>query len=184
MPLAGKPTAFVQCGQWVYPLAAGKSPVLKSAPTTYMFPELGRDGEWLHLKLAPSTGVYLPPVSTRGTAHYLFCSLGDKRLTPSLSHTFVLCAAESCSVGVVLDGASAEELRLLDSFLQSHSLLRTSEDSGEVAPGNSKMVDVVEDPTWGGTLAKVHLPSVAYDGGGRRDGGTRRGGEGREGELR
>ena len=45
MSIAGKPTAFVQCGQWVYPLAAGKSPVLKSAPTTYMFPELGRDGE-------------------------------------------------------------------------------------------------------------------------------------------
>ena len=43
--LTGKPTAFVQCGQWVYPLAAGKSPVLKSAPTTYMFPGLGRDGE-------------------------------------------------------------------------------------------------------------------------------------------
>ena len=133
--------------------------------------------------LPPPACTYLlcPPGAQHTTC---CCSLGDKRLTPSLSHTFVLCAAESCSVGVVLDGASAEELRLLDSFLQSHSLLRTSEDSGEVAPGNSKMVDVVEDPTWGGTLAKVHFPSVASDGGGRRDGGTRRGGEGREGELR
>ena len=61
-------------------------------------------------------------------------------------------AIESCSVGVVLDGASAEELQLLDSFLQSHSLLKTS---GEVAPGNIKMAGDVEDLTWGGTFAKV-----------------------------
>lgn len=61
-------------------------------------------------------------------------------------------AVESCSIGVVLDGASAEELQLLDSFLQSHSLVRTS---GEVAHGNSKMAGDLEDPTWGGTFAKV-----------------------------
>ena len=57
----------------------------------------------------------------------------------------------------MLDGASAEELQLLDTFLQSHSLLRTSGGNGEVAPGNSKMADALEDPTWGGSLAKVHL---------------------------
>ena len=90
-----------------------------------------------------------------------------------------LCAADSCSVGVVLDGASAEELRLLDSFLQSHSLLRTSADSGEVAPGSSKTADALEDPTWGGTLAKVHLPRCGRswwrgEGGGK---GEERGGE-------
>ena len=42
---AGNPPAFIQCGEWVFPLVPGKSPVLKAANTTYMFPELQGDGE-------------------------------------------------------------------------------------------------------------------------------------------
>lgn len=81
-----------------------------------------------------------------------------------------------------MDGASAEELRLLDSFLQSHSLLRTSADGGEVAPGSSKVADALEDPTWGGTLAKVHLPRC--DKSWWRGEGGREEGKGRRGEER
>lgn len=43
--LLGNPPAFIQCGEWVFPLVPGKSPVLKAADTTYMFPELQGDGE-------------------------------------------------------------------------------------------------------------------------------------------
>ena len=43
--LLGSPPAFIQCGEWVFPLVPGKSPVLKAADTTYMFPELQGDGE-------------------------------------------------------------------------------------------------------------------------------------------
>ena len=42
--LIGNPPAFLQCGEWVFPLVPGKSPVLKAADTTYMFPELQGDG--------------------------------------------------------------------------------------------------------------------------------------------
>ena len=42
---AGNPPAFIQCGEWVFPLVPGKSPVLKAASATYMFPELQGDGE-------------------------------------------------------------------------------------------------------------------------------------------
>ena len=68
LSLPGKPSAFVQCGQWVYPLAAGKSPVLKSAPTTYMFPELGRNGK--RLSTTSSLHLCLALVTTRGTAQH------------------------------------------------------------------------------------------------------------------
>lgn len=40
----------MQCGEWVFPLVPGKSPVLKAADTTYMFPELQGDGELIILK--------------------------------------------------------------------------------------------------------------------------------------
>ena len=45
--LLGNPPAFIQCGEWVFPLVPGKSPVLKAADTTYMFPELQGDGKSL-----------------------------------------------------------------------------------------------------------------------------------------
>ena len=160
--------------------------MLKSAPTTYMFPELGRNGK--RLSTTSSLHLCLALVTTRGSAQHKHPFLLMNSVVSSFSEAVycacvsVLCAADSCSVGVVLDGASAEELRLLDSFLQAHSLLRTSADGGEVAPGSSKMADALEDPTWGGTLAKVHLPRCDRswwrgEGGGRRE----RGGEGRRG---
>jgi len=45
--LLGSPPAFMQCGEWVFPLVPGKSPVLKAADTTYMFPELQGDGVFI-----------------------------------------------------------------------------------------------------------------------------------------
>ena len=45
--LLGNPPAFIQCGEWVFPLVPGKSPVLKAADATYMFPELQGDGKFL-----------------------------------------------------------------------------------------------------------------------------------------
>lgn len=41
----GSPPAFIQCGEWVFPLVPGKSPVLKATDITYMFPELQGDGK-------------------------------------------------------------------------------------------------------------------------------------------
>lgn len=49
----GQPPAFLQCGEFVYPLIPGKSPVLRrSGYKVFMFPELGgEEGE--------STGILL-----------------------------------------------------------------------------------------------------------------------------
>ena len=44
--IPGQPPAFLQCGDFVYPLVPGKSPVLKGSDHVYMFPELkGEDEE-------------------------------------------------------------------------------------------------------------------------------------------
>ena len=44
--IPGQPPAFLQCGDFVYPLVPGKSPVLKASDHVYMFPELkGEKGE-------------------------------------------------------------------------------------------------------------------------------------------
>ena len=39
--LSGQPPAFLQCGDFVYPLLPGKSPVLHSSGGAYIFSELG-----------------------------------------------------------------------------------------------------------------------------------------------
>ena len=41
---AGSPAAFLQCGDWTYPLVPGCSPVLHSNFGPYMFPDLERPG--------------------------------------------------------------------------------------------------------------------------------------------
>lgn len=43
--IPGQPPAFLQCGDFVYPLVPGKSPVLKGSDHVYMFPELKGKGE-------------------------------------------------------------------------------------------------------------------------------------------
>ena len=43
--IPGQPPAFLQCGDFVYPLVPGKSPVLKASDHVYMFPELKGKGE-------------------------------------------------------------------------------------------------------------------------------------------
>lgn len=42
--IEGQPPAFLQCGEFVYPLVPGCSPVLKGSDALYMFPELRGEG--------------------------------------------------------------------------------------------------------------------------------------------
>ena len=50
----GQPPAFLQCGDFVYPLVPGCSPVLKGSDGLYMFPELRGECEWPGGVLLPS----------------------------------------------------------------------------------------------------------------------------------
>lgn len=34
------PPAFLKCGEWLFPLEPGQSPILKTAHRTYMFPDI------------------------------------------------------------------------------------------------------------------------------------------------
>jgi len=34
------PPAFLKCGEWIYPLNPGQTPVLRTQSGSYMFPEL------------------------------------------------------------------------------------------------------------------------------------------------
>ncbi|XP_065666318.1 spartin isoform X2 [Hydra vulgaris] len=39
------PAGFIKCGDWIYPLEPGKSPVLKTKKKTYMFPDLSESSQ-------------------------------------------------------------------------------------------------------------------------------------------
>ena len=41
----GQPPAFLQCGDFVYPLVPGKSPVLRTSKRAYVFPDTTSDNE-------------------------------------------------------------------------------------------------------------------------------------------
>lgn len=54
------PPAFMKCGEWVYPLDPGKSPVLKTQRRTYMFPDVNlQTNEAFDLNSIPCIGVIL-----------------------------------------------------------------------------------------------------------------------------
>lgn len=53
------PPAFLQCGDWIYPLHPGKSPALKTFYRTYMFPDLSLSAENANLA---SIGIVLADV--------------------------------------------------------------------------------------------------------------------------
>lgn len=40
----GQPPAFLQCGDFVYPLIPGQSPVLHTSHKGYVFPDIDTDG--------------------------------------------------------------------------------------------------------------------------------------------
>lgn len=42
--LIGQPPAFLQCGDFVYPLVPGQSPVLRSSHMAYVFPDVQTEG--------------------------------------------------------------------------------------------------------------------------------------------
>lgn len=37
----------MKCGEWVYPMEPGKSPVLRTTPRTYMFPDVSIEEVWM-----------------------------------------------------------------------------------------------------------------------------------------
>lgn len=52
------PAAFMKCGEWVYPMEPGKSPVLRTTPRTYMFPDVSIE-ENKDVSQMPCVGVVL-----------------------------------------------------------------------------------------------------------------------------
>jgi len=53
------PSAFIKCGEWVYPMEPGKSPVLKSKHRTYMFPDISLQQEATDISQISCIGVVL-----------------------------------------------------------------------------------------------------------------------------
>ena len=143
-PIRGQPPAFLQCGGFVYPLLRGSSPVLKAGERTYMFPELRKEGVCVgwggwgcvcvqcvcHCVCMHVWGrvcVYNFILAYQ-CLHFREFSLAQ---THSASSSLTVTVPpppppDGSVVGVVLGGASQEQLQQLDQLLAELGSLHTS----------------------------------------------------------